>query len=214
MSEKVEIFHFDDIANSYHGESLYCGLSSSLSLQVDKDCTITVFGQINPRSGEYFQLQVLNEETMKASPNITSAGNYFIHIAGCYHIKFQVENATDVNVGGVFGNYHYPSAEVDLDDYASIEYVDSKLGAATDEEFKEMLMEVFNTVPGDFNNPDITSIMSQYMKKSVYDVNDNGIVDTSESLPEGSTDTITTIANDAINDKFKSGLTVRDLIGQ
>lgn len=22
MSEKVEIFHFDDIANSYHGESL------------------------------------------------------------------------------------------------------------------------------------------------------------------------------------------------
>lgn len=56
MSEKVEIFHFDDIANSYHGESLYCGLSSSLSLQVDKDCTITVYGQINPRSGEYFQL--------------------------------------------------------------------------------------------------------------------------------------------------------------
>ena len=46
MSAKVEIFHFDDIANSYHGESLYCGLSSSLSLQVDKDCTITVFGQI------------------------------------------------------------------------------------------------------------------------------------------------------------------------
>lgn len=69
MSEKVEIFHFDDIANSYHGESLYCGLSSSLSLQVDKDCTIKVFGQINPRSGEYFQLQVLNEETMKTSPS-------------------------------------------------------------------------------------------------------------------------------------------------
>lgn len=68
MSEKVEIFHFDDIANSYHGESLYCGLSSSLSLQIDKDCTITVYGQINPRSGEYFQLQVLNEETMKTSP--------------------------------------------------------------------------------------------------------------------------------------------------
>ena len=109
MSEKVEIFHFDDIANSYHGESLYCGLSSSLSLQVDKDCTITVYGQINPRSGKYFQLQVLNEETMKTSPNITSAGNYFVHIAGCYHVKFQVENATDVNVGGVFGKYHYPS---------------------------------------------------------------------------------------------------------
>ncbi len=66
---------------------------------------------------------------MEASPNITSAGNYFVHIAGCYHIKFQVENATDVNVGGVFGNYHYPSAEVDLDDYASIEYVDSKFDA-------------------------------------------------------------------------------------
>ena len=134
MSEKVEIFHFDDIANSYHGESLYCGLSSSLSLQVDKDCTITVFGQINPRSGEYFQLQVLNEETMKASPNITSAGNYFVHIAGCYRVKFQVENATDVKVAGVFGKYHYPSAEVDLDDYASIEYVDENtiLGKASD----------------------------------------------------------------------------------
>ena len=145
MSEKVEIFHFDDIANSYHGESLYCGLSSSLSLQVDKDCTITVFGQINPRSGEYFQLQVLNEETMKTSPNITSAGNYFVHIAGCYHVKFQAENATDVKVAGVFGKYHYPSAEVDLDDYASIEYVDSKLGAATEEEFREMLEEVLNT---------------------------------------------------------------------
>lgn len=52
------------------------------------------------------------------------------------------------------------------------------------------------------------------MKKSVYDVNDNGIVDTSENLPEGSTDTITTIANDAINNKFESGLTIRDLIGQ
>lgn len=145
MSEKVEIFHFDDITNSYHGESLYCGLSSSLSLQVDKDCTITIFGQINPRSGEYFQLQVLNEETMKTSPNITSAGNYFVHIAGCYHVKFQVENATDVKVAGVFGKYHYPSAEVDLDDYASIEYVDSKLGAATEEEFREMLEEVLNT---------------------------------------------------------------------
>lgn len=145
MSEKVEIFHFDDIANSYHGESLYCGLSSSLSLQVDKDCTITVFGQINPRSGEYFQLQVLNEETMKASPNITSAGNYFVHIAGCYRVKFQVENATDVKVAGVFGKYHCPSAEVDLDDYASIEYVDSKLGVATEEEFREMLEEVLNT---------------------------------------------------------------------
>lgn len=145
MSEKVEIFHFDDIANSYHGESLYCELSSSLSLQVDKDCTITVFGQINPRSGEYFQLQVLNEETMKTSPNITSAGNYFVHIAGCYRVKFQVENATDVKVAGVFGKYHYPSAEVDLDDCASIEYVDSKLGAATEEEFREMLEEVLNT---------------------------------------------------------------------
>ena len=145
MSEKVEIFHFDDIANSYHGESLYCGLSSSLSLQVDKDCTITVYGQINPRSGEYFQLQVLNEETMKTSPNITSAGNYFVNIDGCYHVKFQVENATDVKVAGVFGKYHYPSAEVDLDDYASIEYVDSKLGAATEEEFREMLEEVLNT---------------------------------------------------------------------
>lgn len=144
MSEKVEIFHFDDIANSYHGESLYCGLSSSLSLQVDKDCTITVYGQINPRSGEYFQLQVLNEETMKTSPNIISSGNYFVHIAGCYHVKFQVENATDVNVGGIFGEYHYPSAEVDLDDYASIEYVDSKLGSATEEEFREMLEEVLN----------------------------------------------------------------------
>lgn len=144
MSEKVEIFHFDDIANSYHGESLYRGLSSSLSLQVDKDCTITVYGQINPRSGEYFQLQVLNEETMKTSPNIISSGNYFVHIAGCYHVKFQVENATDVNVGGIFGKYHYPSAEVDLDDYASIEYVDSKLGSATEEEFREMLEEVLN----------------------------------------------------------------------
>lgn len=145
MSEKVEIFHFDDIANSYHGESLYCGLSSSLSLQVDKDCTKTVIVQINPRSGEYFQLQVLNEETMKASPNITSAGNYFVHIAGCYRVKFQVENATDVKVAGVFGKYHYPSAEVDLDDYASIEYVDSKLGVATEEEFREMLEEALNT---------------------------------------------------------------------
>ena len=189
MSEKVEIFHFDDIANSYHGESLYCGLSSSLSLQVDKDCTITVFGQINPRSGEYFQLQVLNEETMKASPNITSAGNYFVHIAGCYHIKFQVENATDVNVGGVFGNYHYPSAEVDLDDYASIEYVDSKLGAATDEEFKEMLTEVFGSFQDsgtDIPTQDITNLLSKYMKKSTYDTDNNGIVDTVESLSEDS----------------------------
>lgn len=189
MSEKVEIFHFDDIANSYHGESLYCGLSSSLSLQVDKDCTITVFGQINPRSGEYFQLQVLNEETMKTSPNITSAGNYFVHIAGCYHIKFQVENATDVNVGGVFGNYHYPSAEVDLDDYASIEYVDSKLGAATDEEFKEMLTEVFGSFQDngtDIPTQDITSLLSKYMEKSTYDTNNNGIVDTVESLSENS----------------------------
>ena len=189
MSEKVEIFHFDDIANSYHGESLYCGLSSSLSLQVDKDCTITVFGQINPRSGEYFQLQVLNEETMKASPNITSAGNYFIHIAGCYHIKFQVENAADVNVGGVFGNYHYPSAEVDLDDYASIEYVDSKLGAATDEEFKEMLTEVFGSFQDngtDIPTQDITNLLSKYMEKSTYDTDNNGIVDTVESLSEDS----------------------------
>ena len=189
MSEKVEIFHFDDIANSYHGESLYCGLSSSLSLQVDKDCTITVFGQINPRSGEYFQLQVLNEETMKTSPNITSAGNYFVHIAGCYHIKFQVENATDVNVGGVFGNYHYPSAEVDLDDYASIEYVDSKLGAATDEEFKEMLTEVFGSFQDngtDIPTQDITNLLSKYMEKSTYDTDDNGIVDTVESLSEDS----------------------------
>lgn len=189
MSEKVEIFHFDDIANSYHGESLYCGLSSSLSLQVDKDCTITVFGQINPRSGEYFQLQVLNEETMKTSPNITSAGNYFVHIAGCYHIKFQVENATDVNVGGVFGSYHYPSAEVDLDDYASIEYVDSKLGAATDEEFKEMLTEVFGSFQDngtDIPTQDITNLLSKYMEKSTYDTNNNGIVDTVESLSENS----------------------------
>lgn len=189
MSEKVEIFHFDDIANSYHGESLYCGLSSSLSLQVDKDCTITVFGQINPRSGEYFQLQVLNEETMKASPNITSAGNYFVHIAGCYHIKFQVENATDVNVGGVFGNYHYPSAEVDLDDYASIEYVDGKLGAATDEEFKEMLTEVFGSFQDngtDIPTQDITNLLSKYMEKSTYDTDNNGIVDSAESLPEDS----------------------------
>lgn len=189
MSEKVEIFHFDDIANSYHGESLYCGLSSSLSLQVDKDCTITVFGQINPRSGEYFQLQVLNEETMKASPNITSAGNYFVHIAGCYHIKFQVENATDVNVGGVFGNYHYPSAEVDLDDYASIEYVDGKLGAATDEEFKEMLTEVFGSFQDngtDIPTQDITNLLSKYMEKSTYDTDNNGIVDTVESLSEDS----------------------------
>ena len=189
MSEKVEIFHFDDIANSYHGESLYCGLSSSLSLQVDKDCTITVFGQINPRSGEYFQLQVLNEETMKTSPNITSAGNYFVHIAGCYHIKFQVENATDVNVCGVFGNYHYPSAEVDLDDYASIEYVDSKLGAATDEEFKEMLTEVFGSFQDngtDIPTQDITNLLSKYMEKSTYDTNNNGIVDTVESLSENS----------------------------
>lgn len=189
MSEKVEIFHFDDIANSYHGESLYCGLSSSLSLQVDKDCTITVFGQINPRSGEYFQLQVLNEETMKTSQNITSAGNYFVHIAGCYHIKFQVENATDVNVGGVFGNYHYPSAEVDLDDYASIEYVDSKLGAATDEEFKEMLTEVFGSFQDngtDIPTQDITNLLSKYMEKSTYDTDNNGIVDTVESLSEDS----------------------------
>lgn len=189
MSEKVEIFHFDDIANSYHGESLYCGLSSSLSLQVDKDCTITVFGQINPRSGEYFQLQVLNEETMKTSPNITSAGNYFVHIAGCYHVKFQVENATDVKVAGVFGKYHYPSAEVDLDDYASIEYVDSKLGAATDEEFKEMLMEVFGSFQDngtDIPTQDITNLLSKYMQKSIYDTNNNGIVDTVESLSEDS----------------------------
>ena len=189
MSEKVEIFHFDDIANSYHGDSLYCGLSSSLSLQVDKDCTITVFGQINPRSGEYFQLQVLNEETMKTSPNITSAGNYFVHIAGCNHIKYQVDNATDVNVGGVFGNYHYPSAEVDLDDYASIEYVDSKLGAATDEEFKEMLTEVFGSFQDngtDIPTQDITNLLSKYMEKSTYDTNNNGIVDTVESLSENS----------------------------
>lgn len=189
MSEKVEIFHFDDIANSYHGESLYCGLSSSLSLQVDKDCTITVFGQINPRSGEYFRLQVLNEETMEAYPNITSAGNYFVHIAGCYHIKFQVENATDVNVGGVFGKYHYPSAEVDLDNYASIEYVDSKLGAATDEEFKEMLTEVFGSFQDngtDIPTQDITNLLSKYMEKSTYDTNNNGIVDTVESLSEDS----------------------------
>lgn len=189
MSEKVEIFHFDDITNSYHGESLYCGLSSSLSLQVDKDCTITVFGQINPRSGEYFRLQVLNEETMEASPNITSAGNYFVHIAGCYHIKFQVENATDVNVGGVFGNYHYPSAEVDLDDYASIEYVDSKLGAATDEEFKEMLTEAFGSFQDsgtDIPTQDITNLLSKYMEKSTYDTDNNGIVDTVESLSEDS----------------------------
>ena len=52
------------------------------------------------------------------------------------------------------------------------------------------------------------------MKKSVYDVNDNGIIDTSENLPEGSTNTITTIANDAINNKFKNRLTIDDLIGQ
>lgn len=189
MSEKVEIFHFDDIANSYHGESLYCGLSSSLSLQVDKDCTITVFGQINPRSGEYFQLQVLNEETMKTSPNITSAGNYFVHIAGCYRVKFQVENAIDVKVAGVFGKYHYPSAEVDLDDYASIEYVDSKLGAATDEEFKEMLMEVFGSFQDngtDIPTQDITNLLSKYMEKSTYDTDNNGIVDTVESLSEDS----------------------------
>lgn len=196
MSEKVEIFHFDDIANSYHGESLYCGLSSSLSLQVDKDCTITVYGQINPRSGEYFQLQVLNEETMKTSPNITSAGNYFVHIAGCYHVKFQVENATDVKVAGVFGKYHYPSAEVDLDDYASIEYVDSKLGAATEEEFREMLQEVLGVSSGGSSDgggvtnpdilPEVTKLLSQYMKKSVYDINDDGIVDTVEALPEDS----------------------------
>lgn len=196
MSEKVEIFHFDDIANSYHGESLYCGLSSSLSLQVDKDCTITVFGQINPRSGEYFQLQVLNEETMKTSSNITSAGNYFVHIAGCYHVKFQVENATDVKVAGVFGKYHYPSAEVDLDDYASIEYVDSKLGAATEEEFREMLEEVLGVSSGGSSDgggvtnpdtlPEVTKLLSQYMKKSVYDINDDGIVDTVEALPEDS----------------------------
>ena len=214
MSEKVEIFHFDDIANSYHGESLYCGLSSSLSLQVDKDCTITVYGQINPRSGEFFQLQVLNEKTMRTSANITEAGNYFVHIAGCYNVKFEVENAIGVNVGGVFGKYHYPSAEVDLDDYASIEYVDSKLGAATDEEFKEMLMEAFDAIPGSVEDSDIVSIMSQYMKKSVYDKNDDGVVDTSESLPDGSTETITGLANDAINEKFSHGLTIGDLIGQ
>lgn len=142
MSEKVELFHFDDIANEYHGESLYCGLCSSLSLQVDKDCTITVYGQINPRSGEYFKLQVLNEETMENLSNITKAGNYFVHIAGCYRVKFEVENAAGVSVGGVFGKYHYPSADVDLDGYATTEYVDSKVGAATEEEFKEMLNEV------------------------------------------------------------------------
>lgn len=214
MSEKVEIFHFDDIANSYHGESLYCGLSSSLSLQVDSNCTITVYGQINPRSGEFFQLQVLNEKTMKTSANITEAGNYFVHIAGCYNIRFEVEDAINVNVGGVFGKYHYPSAEVDLDDYATIEYVDSKIGAATEEEFKEMLMEVLNAIPGDIDDPDITSILSQYMKKSVYDTNNNGIVDTSENLPEGSTETITNLANDAIDEKFNQGLTIGDLIGQ
>ena len=214
MSEKVELFHFDDIANEYHGESLYCGLSSSLSLQIDKDCAITVYGQINPRSGEFFQLQVLNEKTMKTSANITEAGNYFVHIAGCYNVKFEVENAIGVNVGGVFGKYHYPSAEVDLDDYASIEYVDSKLGAATDEEFKEMLMEAFDAIPGSVEDSDIVSIMSQYMKKSVYDKNDDGVVDTSESLPDGSTETITGLANDAINEKFSQGLTIGDLIGQ
>ncbi len=214
MSEKVELFHFDDIASEYHGESLYCGLSSSLSLQVDKDCTITVYGQINPRSGEFFQLQVLNEKTMKTSANITEAGNYFVHIAGCYNVKFEVENAIGVNVGGVFGKYHYPSAEVDLDDYASIEYVDSKLGAATDEEFKEMLMEAFDAIPGSVEDSDIVSIMSQYMKKSVYDKNDDGVVDTSESLPDGSTETIAGLANDAINEKFSQGLTIGDLIGQ
>ena len=189
MSEKVEIFHFDDIANSYRGESLYCGLSSSLSLQVDKDCTITVYGQINPRSGEFFQLQVLNEKTMKTSANITEAGNYFVHIAGCYNVKFEVENATSVNVGGVFGKYHYPSAEVDLDDYASIEYVDSKLGAATDEEFREMLAEVFGSFSDDESDiptQDITSLLSKYMEKSVYDTDDNGVVDTVEALPEDS----------------------------
>lgn len=32
-----------------------------------------------------------------------------------------------------------------MDDYASIEYVDSKLGVATEEEFREMLEEVLNT---------------------------------------------------------------------
>lgn len=193
MSEKVEIFHFDDIANSYHGESLYCGLSSSLSLQVDKDCAIAVYGQINPRSGEFFQLQVMNEKTMKTSANITEAGNYFVHIAGCYNIKFEVEGATDVNVGGVFGKYHYPSAEVDLDDYASIEYVDSKIGAATDEEFKEMLTEVFGKSSGSSsgdNDPtvpsDVTSLLSQYMKKSTYDANNDGVVDVTEALPEDS----------------------------
>lgn len=142
MSEKVELFHFDNIASEYHGESLYCGLCSSLSLQVDKDCTITVYGQINPRSGEYFQLQVLNEKTMKTSANITEAGNYFVHISGCYRVKFEVDDTTGVSVGGVFGKYHYPSAEVNLDDFASIEYVDSKIGAATEEEFREMLHEV------------------------------------------------------------------------
>lgn len=196
MSEKVEIFYFDDIANSYHGESLYCGLSSSLSLQVDKDCTITVYGQINPRSGEYFQLQVLNEETMKTSPNITSAGNYFVHIAGCYRVKFEVEDATSVSVGGVFGKYHYPTAEVDLDDYATIEYVDSKIGAATEEEFREMLQEVLGVSSGGSSDgggvtnpdilPEVTKLLSQYMKKSVYDINDDGIVDTVEALPEDS----------------------------
>lgn len=190
MSEKVEIFHFDDIANSYHGEPIYCGLSSSLSLQVDKDCTITVYGRINPRSGEFFQLQVLNEETMKTSANITKAGNYFVHIAGCYHVKFEVEDADGVKVGGVFGKYHYPSAEVDLDDYASIEYVDSKLGAATDEEFKEMLAEAFGSFSdGDADLPitsDITNLLSKYMEKSVYDTDNNGVVDTVEALPEDS----------------------------
>lgn len=189
MSEKVELFHFDDIANEYHGESLYCGLCSSLSLQVDKDCTITVYGQINPHSGEFFQLQVLNEETMKTSANITEAGNYFVHIAGCYHVKFEVENAAGVKVGGVFGKYHYPSAEVDLDDYASIEYVDSKIGAATDEEFREMLAEVFGSFSDDGSDlptQDITSLLSKYMEKSVYDTDDNGVVDTVESLPKDS----------------------------
>ena len=52
------------------------------------------------------------------------------------------------------------------------------------------------------------------MKKSVYDKNDDGVVDTSESLPDGSTETITGLANDAINEKFSQGLTIGDLIGQ
>ena len=149
MSEKVEIFKFDDIANSYHGESLYCGLSSSLSLQVDGDCSITVYGQINPLSGEFYQLQVMDESDLSTAAKITKAGNYFVHIAGCYNIKFEVEDAVEVNVGGVFGKYHYPVAEVDLDDYASIEYVDSKIGSATEDEFKEMLTEVLGNVKFD-----------------------------------------------------------------